>query len=593
MSRNDVISVVVEDDSVNLEITEAIGEPGAPGSQGAQGTQGIQGIQGPKGDQGTQGDVGPTGPKGDQGATGAQGAQGSQGIQGPKGDTGSTGAQGPKGDQGIQGIQGPQGATGPKGDQGDPYTPATPSITHTGTFVIPLVLRRMDDYNIQNVLVGDGTAKQLPAVRGKGIAEFYHDECSYPGDRLLTLSVNDIQYCGPIYLANLAGITSIQFLALITSIGLLLGDVAAYSGIYMSNIPNLLVLNFAELVHATNIILMNLGLSGAGIDLSFPKLKYTSNAQRGQGSLNIVSCKIDGDIDFPELESIANFYMQQITGATAIKAAKLKKCISAFSITTIASLTSIVLTLLEDVAGNFSMKTLGSAGSPMTSIDLPALKYSRGNNPTTFTDVNALALNMPSTVEFASGVTFAGNNKFQSAVLGTIGTLKKMGSVTLPMAVGQGLSQATVDNLLKLLCSLDGTNGTTAFSGNVTLTGGNTPGPTFTGSTETVAGTAFHGEGTLATVTWANHGKSNNDLLTITNNVQSVFNGTFKITVTGSGTFTFPIGLQQQPVDGSGTTTVKKTGSSPAQIAAGTAEGYYYKQLLMYRGRTVTNNGVN
>lgn len=483
----------------------------------------------------------------------------------------------PKYDKYLDDIVEEQGAS--------PLTP--PSMTHTGTFVIPLVLRRQDDWNIQDALLGDNTSKELPNTKGIGVTELYYDENSYSGtNRLNTLSMNDLEYCGTIYFRNLAGLTSLQFLKLIASIGLNMGDLSCYNGIYLSTIPIITTLTFTELVHTTNFVLMSLGLSGAGVAISAPKLKYISNVGTGQGSLNMVNCKINGGVSLPELESVANVYLQQLTNCTSVLLPKLKRVISAFSMTTLSSVTSTDFSLLEDVMGNFSIKTFGSSASPITSLDFPLLAQLRGG-VSTFTDVNALALNLPSMVTYNGGITFAGANRMATVVLGTIGTLKKVGgSVLLPMTGSYGINLASVNAIIALLASLNGTNGTTSFSGTVTLTGGTTATPSFNLTTQTKAGTAFTGSGTTCTVTWVGHGYSTGDLLTITGITGAGYaNGTFFIVRDTADQFHFTIPNQQSPTTGAGTATVKKANS--------TTDTYYYKQLILNRGGTVNNMGSN
>jgi hypothetical protein len=194
---------------------------------------------------------------------------------------------------------------------------------------------------------------------------------------------------------------------------------------------------------------------------------------------------------------------------------------------------------------------------------------------------------MPAMVEYTSGVTFAGTNRMSSVVLGTIGTLKKMGgSVLLPMLGSYGLDLTSVNAIIALLASLDGTNGTTVFAGTVTLTGGTTVAPTFNLTTQTKAGTAFTGSGTTCTVTWVGHGYSTGDLLTISDLTGvSYAIGTFFITRDTADQFHFTITNQQSPSTGGGTATVKK--------ATSTSDIYYKKQLILNRGGQVNNVGSN
>jgi hypothetical protein len=95
------VTLAVDDDPANDDVTVLVTAPGGVGPEGPQGPQGPIGPQGPAG---ADGAVGPAG---------ADGAQGLQGIQGVPGQDSTV--PGPKGDQGIQGVQGIQG---PQGDPG-------------------------------------------------------------------------------------------------------------------------------------------------------------------------------------------------------------------------------------------------------------------------------------------------------------------------------------------------------------------------------------------------------------------------------------------------------------------------------------------
>jgi hypothetical protein len=69
--------------------------------------------------------------------------------------------------------------------------------------------------------------------------------------------------------------------------------------------------------------------------------------------------------------------------------------------------------------------------------------------------------------------------------LGTIGTLKAINGATINVS-GQALTSASVNAILHLLVSLDGTNGTTLWGSGKTLTinGGTNAAPSGQGATD-------------------------------------------------------------------------------------------------------------
>jgi hypothetical protein len=181
------------------------------------------------------------------------------------------------------------------------------------------------------------------------------------------------------------------------------------------------------------------------------------------------------------------------------------------------------------------------------------------------------------------GSTFAATNisTLTTVTLGTIGTLKSIAGASVTFSTC-ALNVTSVDNILKLLVSLDGTGGTTLFGAGktVTLSGGTNAAPSYTGGVPpTVAGSSFNGVNTLCTVTWAGHGYTTGDLLTISGiTTLTTANGTFSITVVDPNTFTYTKG--SQTAVGAGTATVKKAGAL--------TDGFYAKQVLQVRGATVT-----
>lgn len=219
----------------------------------------------------------------------------------------------------------------------------------------------------------------------------------------------------------------------------------------------------------------------------------------------------------------------------------------------------------------------------MTTLDLSSHKRSQG---ITVTGCSALtSLSVPNTVICGNSGFLAGScTNLVTLTLGTVGVTQAiLGPVT---ATTCKLNQATVDGILTLLVSLDGTGGTTLYptSQVVNLSGGTSAAPTFTGTTvNPPVGATFVGVTTTCTVSWTGHGYSTGDLLTVAGLLTLTnANGTFQITVQNANQFTYTIVSQTGTATGVTGATVKKAGN--------TTEGFYEKQRLIVRGNTVTTN---
>jgi len=148
---------------------------------------------------------------------------------------------------------------------------------------------------------------------------------------------------------------------------------------------------------------------------------------------------------------------------------------------------------LQTVSGNFSPNTMAS----LTTVSANALQTVGG------TVVIAIMAAL-TTVSFANAVSYGSTitmnsnlGNLVSVTLGTVGTLKSIGGTTINIS-GQKLTAVSVNALLALLVSLDGTNGTTTWGSGKTLTinGGTNSAPTGQGATDK---TTLQGRG--ATIT--------------------------------------------------------------------------------------------
>lgn len=188
--------------------------------------------------------------------------------------------------------------------------------------------------------------------------------------------------------------------------------------------------------------------------LDFPSLTKCTGIQiRGDSPFSITT------LNFPALQSAAFNVSNGYCGIPSISNAK-------FS-----ALTSISLE--------------GNNVSDFVSVDLPLateISYSGFSyNGSTFT-----TLNVPNIVVVkTSYIDFSSCNNLTNVTFGTVGTFKRFvvnGNSPYISFQYCNLNQASVDNILKVLASLDGTNGTTiSLYGSLYLNGGSNASPSSAG----------------------------------------------------------------------------------------------------------------
>lgn len=340
---------------------------------------------------------------------------------------------------------------------------------------------------------------------------------------------------------------------------------------------------------------------------SFPKFIYCT------GSFNPNTMAALTSMTMPELLYCGQWSPNTMASLTTLTCAKLATIGGSFLPSTMASLTTINLPEVLIIgsgdgvtgganAGNFAPTTMAA----LTTLTLPKLVTIHGTfAPTTMASLTTLSypllttidgavsassmaalttINLPAMITYGSTITFTSSLGAVSTVtLGTIGTLKTVSGATVTFS-GQALNQASVDGVLKLLASLDGTGGTTSFGTGktVTLTGGTNASPTTSGTTATTpAGSSFVGVGTTCTATITTHGLSSGDIITTTG-IATLTNANVTaatVTVLNANQFTFTI--VSQTATGTGTASMHST------PAAGT-DGFHACQVIRLRGATVT-----
>jgi len=276
-------------------------------------------------------------------------------------------------------------------------------------------------------------------------------------------------------------------------------------------------------------------------------------------------------------ETVAN---RPLTELRTLDFSNLKNCTGVLTLQNIPNLTSFTLSSLEVLGGSPSFPSC----SALTDVNFPNLQLIGGYS-SLFSNSNTNSLtsmSMPNIIAITAGSSFV-----QFATVASLRNLE-FGTDTLKLVstpgtfnVAQTLTQQSVDNLLKAFARLDGTNGTTLFTGALDL-GGSNSAPSYTGGVTTTSdGTNFVRTGTTVIASVVSHGHTNGDIVTFTGNSQSTLNGTYIITVNSLDEFQYTTPTSSN-ITGGGTVTMRRTTVS--------TDGFRYFQTIALRGTTVTMN---
>ncbi len=219
--------------------------------------------------------------------------------------------------------------------------------------------------------------------------------------------------------------------------------------------------------------------TGTGVTtLSFPELLIHTTSQMGSsiggsGLTTLSAAKVTSlnpltfnnvpsltTLNFPSLVSMPGYSGIMFNGTNNIS-----------------SITSANFPVLEDV--NFSFYEPGS----LVTVDIPSAKKFKGcyiaSSGMMTGNAVITTLNFPGLVDIANPLQFDNKPTLTNVSFGTVGTLKKFSSGWVFVNFdGCNLTQASVDGLLTLFASLDGTNGTTTSNGGTLLfTGGTNAAP--------------------------------------------------------------------------------------------------------------------
>jgi len=255
-------------------------------------------------------------------------------------------------------------------------------------------------------------------------------------------------------------------------------------------------------------ILPNIGISGGGgygggpvtaTTISFPDLELAGDFQI-QGVNSLVSLSANAlvrstnqvsvynnsslqSLSLANLETTTYLTLGNTPNLTSLSFPKLKSVTNGLSIngpisSTITGYTSAIFPVLETANIGWGYSYLSSFN-----VDLPNLKKLTGLSGTN--SVASLTINLPNLIEVTNASLYISYiSGLTNLILGTPGVTKKWGVGNNPniSANNCALNQASVDNLLSVLASLDGTNGTTAANnGSLYLTYGSNASPSSTG----------------------------------------------------------------------------------------------------------------
>ena len=393
-------------------------------------------------------------------------------------------------------------------NSGSKTAEATPlRMTWTGSPVCPFVFRRQNQWDIPNVITGTGSPTDITTQYGVGVNDVSYNEMGLTTANifnLTSLTFDNLQYAGLINIASTIALSSGPFSELKYCAGNL--GFASMTGIVSISCPKLEYVG-GTFTHNSMATLTT---------YNFPLLRYVgSNFIPGNMSA------LSGTLSFPSLEVVvgsSGFGASSIPLCTGLDFHSLRKVIGPFmpnGFTGLNGSSVVDFSALEIIAGGMTLTAFASGGNPLTTLEFPSLTFIGAS--TTLTNVHTRTLSLSSMVNYNGAATQTGTSFMNTVTLGTIGTLKRLnGNLAFN---NTAMGQSSVDNMLAMLVSLDGNNGTTLYSGKtVNIGGGTASAPTFTGTTMSSAVDANHTfSGTSITCTgiWTNHGLSVGDLITV------------------------------------------------------------------------------
>lgn len=453
--------------------------------------------------------------------------------------------------------------------KGSNITGESYKITYTGTPITPLMFNLVPTPLEAGIATSPGQLTLFPT------SQKFMPSCTYgegtllaggsaalANNSLITLSFDDVVYGNNFGINSCPNMTSLSWPLMTKS-----------TTININNMPALTTFSMPSYVETLNNSGFGPNIFQSLTTLSLPVYRYCG------GNFNPNTMASLTTWSFPSLEIVAgNFQPGTFASLTSFSCPALTTVGGNFAPTTMGSLTTYSFALLTRIGGNYAPTTMGV----LTTCSINSLQYVDGTF-SIFTMGSLTTASYSGMVRYGSTITMnSGLGSLANVTLGTIGTLKEVAGATVNLS-GQALTQSSVDGILKLLDSLDGTGGTTSFGTGktVTLSGGTNASPTTTGlTTQTSAGSNFSAAGTTCTANVTGHGLTSGDIITVTG-ITTLTNANVTaavVTVVNANQFTYPI--TSQTATGAGTATIRST-------TTGNTSGFRSCQNLRLRGATV------
>lgn len=335
----------------------------------------------------------------------------------------------------------------------------------TGSEVVPVVqggtTKKVTTQAIAALAGGGGSSTFDITTNGRlgtGFTVSYADKAVIPLDSTGTVSYAVKSYASFNYFAN-AGSYGYGTDNVTTATSISFGVTHA-SDFNVSGSTIVQNFSFPELLEAIGGGMGAINLSGTALtNISFPKLVYAQSITIGNtNSLQTLS--------FPSLENMngGSFGFNGICGLTSLTSANLPV------------LKNIYLQVSEP--GNLQTINLPSI-QKLTGWYYSSNGWQTGNSALT-------TLSFANAIEYSTyGLNMQNHYLLANVTLGTVGILKKVGDAYMGNTwnfMNCALTQTSIDNILTLFASLDGTNGTTVANySTLYLNGGNNAAPSSTG----------------------------------------------------------------------------------------------------------------
>lgn len=324
------------------------------------------------------------------------------------------------------------------------YAGSNPNIVTGITFSDNYMSASINDINMRSSLLGSVAFNELVNCFGAMTLSNLSNA--------LRLDLPKLQYAFSLTISANPLLSNISF----DNLGLL------DSSLNLTSMAGLTAVSMSSLTSIGS--LLTISTSANLRSLNFPSLVTVSG--NFNLSLNLTS------MDFNNLATVTGSFTPNVTGLTACSFPALVST-GAFT-PSFANATSANLNNLTTITGAFNPASLAA----LTSLSMPAL--ATVTSTFTLSSSSITLVSAPSMITVGT-VSFTMSSLTNTTGFWTVGTLKSVGgNITMSNA---SFTQASVDHILAVVASLDGTNGTTSWGTgkSLNLTGANMATPSATG----------------------------------------------------------------------------------------------------------------